>query len=157
MFDELSTRYAGIPTRENPRTCKDCDNISIGHTCLAAKRGELDGAPTNYAPTLGVPRYCLAYHPRFGSYESRTGVELWPEIEAVSVQELPGEVENRAIALVASFLTEGPRLARDVIAAGRANGLIPRAIQRATVRLNIIKTRENFRGGWLWQLPTESE
>ena len=157
MFDELPTRHAGIPTKEDPRTCKDCDNLSAGHTCLAAKRGELDGAPTSYAPALTVPRYCLVYRPRYGSYERRTGVELWPEIAAVAELELPGEVENRAIALVTSFLGEGPRLAKDIIAAGRVNGLNSRAIQRATVWLRVVKTREKFRGGWSWQMPTNSE
>lgn len=152
MFDDLVARYAVIPTRENPRTCEDCDHLSAGRTCLVAQRGELVGAPANYAPDLTCLRRCLAYSPRYGSYERRNGVELWPELAAVANLELPGEIQNQAIAFVTGFLRESPRLASEVIAAGRAVGLNPRAVQRATVLLSVVKTREEFQGRWMWKI-----
>jgi hypothetical protein len=152
VFDEWAARCAGIPTRENPRTCEDCENVSAGRTCLAAQRSDLDCVQNCYALDLTRPRYCLAYRPRYGSYERRTGPELWPEIAAVADLEQSGEVQNLAIAFVTGFLRETPRLASDVIAAGRAAGLNSRAVQRATVLLGIVKTRAEFQGRWMWRM-----
>lgn len=152
MFDALVARYAGIPAKENPRTCEDCEFLSAGRTCLAAQRGELNGIPVTYVPALTSPRRCLAYSPRYGSYERRIGVELWPELAAVANLEQSGEVQNLAIAFVTGFLREGPQLALDVIAAGKAVGLHPRSVQRATVLLCVVKTRNKFQGRWIWKM-----
>jgi hypothetical protein len=119
---------------------------------LSAQRGEFDDIPITYAPALTIPHRCLAYRPRYGSYERRNGVELWPELAAVANLEQSGEVQNLAIAFVTGFIREGPRLASDVIAAGQAVGLHPRALQRATVLLSVVKTRNKFQGRWMWKM-----
>lgn len=84
--DALALRHVGIETREPPRPCKQCRNLGAGVACIAAQRGELEGAPRDYHPDTQWPRRCLSYVPpspdrdEILGRDGRTGRELWPEI-----------------------------------------------------------------------------
>lgn len=66
--------YHGVPTAEPGRTCSQCDCLSVSGACRSAK---VSGTEQPAANTL---RRCPAFIPVWGSDESRTGAQLWPEI-----------------------------------------------------------------------------
>ena len=81
--DKLALLHADVVTKEPPRSCKRCGRLSSSQTCLAALRGEIEGAPRDYAPDVAWPRRCLSYTPPYGTHDDRSGQELWPEVVAV--------------------------------------------------------------------------
>lgn len=78
--DPLALVHASVATKEPPRPCKECGNVSSGQTCLAAQRGEIEGATGDYRPDMTWPRRCLSYLPPYRSRDDRNGKALWPEI-----------------------------------------------------------------------------
>lgn len=67
--------YHGKPTAEPGRTCSQCDRLAVSGACTSAK----DSGITQ--PAANVLRRCPAFAPLWGSDESRTGAQLWPEIQ----------------------------------------------------------------------------
>lgn len=150
--DTIALRHASVVTKEPPRPCKQCGRMSSGQTCLAAP--EIEGAPVDYLPDISWPRYCLSYRPQYGSYDERTGAELWPELDAVVSLEVEEEsVTGRAVALLAGLLKDGPRDAAVIRSASEGIGIGERTMQRAAEKLGVIKTKSGFSGGWVWQMP----
>lgn len=169
--DKLALQHVGVATKEPPRACRQCGNLSGGGTCLAAQRGELVGAPRDYRPDLAFPRRCLAYTwPRPDRDEilgrdERTGRQLWPEVfapvekpsEPALVPEMPAADEGasaieRARTLVSSMVAGGPRAASEILTAAEGAGLSERTTQRAAEQLHVVKTKDG-NGGWTWALP----
>lgn len=153
MIEMSVVSHNDLPTREGPRTCQLCECLSATGVCIAAAKGLPGSAPTNYRPDIHISRRCLAYKPVFGSYEKRSGLELWPELVLLDEIDEPGREIRRAIALVYGMLLAGGCQAREVVAAGKPIGLHPRTLERAATRLGVIKSKSAFRGGWYWSLP----
>lgn len=55
------------------------------------------------------------------------------------------------------YLSDGPRLARDVLAEAKAAGLAKRTIERAKLVVGVRARKETFSGGWVWELDTPCE
>ncbi|MBU3652571.1 MAG: hypothetical protein FGM44_05740 [Limnohabitans sp.] len=72
--------YHGTPTAEPGRTCGQCDRLAVSGACTSAK----DSGITQ--PAANVLRRCLVFVPLWGSDDSRTGLELWPEIAHARIQ-----------------------------------------------------------------------
>jgi putative DNA primase/helicase len=53
-------------------------------------------------------------------------------------------------------LESGPRLARDLVTEGRAEGLTARMLRRAREKLGVLHHRNGFQGGCVWELAQES-
>lgn len=62
----------------------------------------------------------------------------------------------RAEALLVDMLSAGPRSAAEILAAGQGANLTARTVQRASVALLVVKTKDGH-GGWTWRLPTPEE
>lgn len=69
-------RFSGITTKEPGRTCGTCQHMTAGHNCSVAEISGLEH------PAGGTWRRCLGYTPTREQYDSRTGVQLWPELVA---------------------------------------------------------------------------
>lgn len=67
--------YHGTPTAEPGRTCSQCDCLSVSGACRSAKVSGIE------QPAANTLRRCPAFIPVWGSDESRTGAQLWPEIQ----------------------------------------------------------------------------
>lgn len=164
-IDSLALQYAGVTTAESPRPCKSCGGLSSAQTCMPARRGELEGAPSrDYRPDLTWPRRCLSYQPTSiipdspspSDYDRRTGRELWPEIEAVSSLQVDAEsAMGKAVALLSDLLKAGARSAAEVLSAAEEVGISTRTAQRAAERLQVVKTKDG-NGGWTWAMPEEN-
>jgi hypothetical protein len=169
--DKLALVHVGVATKEPPRACRQCGNVSGGGTCLAAQRGELEGAPRDYRPDPSVPRRCLAYtwpRPDRDEYlgrDQRNGRQLWPEIAALAekpsepaqVPEVRAADEgasaiDKARALVSSMLASGPLAASEILTATEGANISERTTQRAAEQLHVVKTKDGS-GGWTWALP----
>lgn len=165
--DAIARRYAAVVTKEPPRPCKSCRQLSSCQTCMAAARGEIEGAPDDYRPDLSWPRRCLSYVPpsperdEILGRDGRRGPELWPEVAALEAaaplaKALAGETETaaaRARDLLVSMLSQGPRDAAEILSAAEGDMIGERTMQRAAEALGVVKTRAGFRGGWTWALP----
>ncbi|TAJ19100.1 MAG: hypothetical protein EPO47_05075 [Rugosibacter sp.] len=152
--DTIALRHANVVTLEPPRPCAQCGRMSAEQTCLAALAGEIENAPTDYRPDVSWPRRCLAFKPPHGSYDERTGAELWPELDAVVSLDVEEEsLTGRAVALLAGLLKDGPRDAAVIRSASEGIGIGERTMQRAAEKLGVIKTKSGFSGGWVWQMP----
>jgi hypothetical protein len=151
---------ASIGTKEPPRPCKRCGNLSVGQTCLAAARGQIEGAPRDYQPGTAEPRRCLSYIPpdfdrdEILRYDRRTGWDLWPEV--VALVELQVDCESalgKAIAFLAGMLDGNQSDVGELIAAAQKKDITERTLQRAAVQLGVVKTKAGFSGGWTWAMP----
>lgn len=60
---------------------------------------------------------------------------------------------ERAQALLADLLKDGPREAAQILAAADGANIAGRTMQRAAEALGVVKTRAAFRSGWTWRLP----
>lgn len=169
--DKLALAHVGIATKEPPRACRQCGNLSGGGTCLAAQRGELEGAPRDYRPDLTFPRRCSEHHwPRpdrdeYLGRDERTGRQLWPEVfapvemasepalvpEAIAADEGASAIE-KARTLVSSMLAAGPCAASEILLAAEGASLSERTTQRAAEQLHVVKAKDGS-GGWTWALP----
>lgn len=163
--DPLALAKFGEVTKEPPRPCNECGNVSAGHTCLAAARGDLEGAPRNYRPDMGWPRRCLAFVPSFQSRDARTGRDLWPELlatsacqtNAASLAKAGQGATAEARDLLERLLRDDPRSAAEVIAEAEAAGFSTRTVQRAADDLGVVKEKDGFAAGWTWSLPKAPE
>ena len=123
-------------------------------------------------PDARKPRRCLSYLPEYGSYDSRTGFQLWPEAVNQSVERLaeqsvislpplvevktvkqPGSLAEIAERFLIDALAHGCLSSSEVISHGTEIGIGKRTLQRAAERLMLIRTKTAFSGGWLWALP----
>lgn len=150
---------------EPPRPCTACGNRTGAGGCLPATRGEFPGRPTHYRPSADHPRRCLHYVPGYELATSdrrdlRTGRELWPELLPKAPEtakagqpEQAGAIE-KAKAIVADMLKEGPRSSSEILAAGQGANVAERTIQRAAEQLAVVKQKHG-NGGWVWALPKQ--
>lgn len=158
--DALALRHVDIATKEAARPCKACGRLSGGGTCMSASE---IGAPNEYRPDTAVPRKCLAYAPprtdrdEILRYDRRTGRELWPEVvTAIEGKKAEAATEETAIdrakAMLASSLAEGPKDAAEIIASAATAGISARTMHRAADALGVVKEKAGFEGGWVWRL-----
>jgi hypothetical protein len=66
--------YQGVETKESARSCGECEHLSVAGRCLRAQESSLEW------PQQNALRRCLAFTPKFDSRDSRSGLQLWPEI-----------------------------------------------------------------------------
>lgn len=64
---------------------------------------------------------------------------------------------DRASALLADLLKDGPRRAAEILASAEGANISARTMQRATTVLGVAKSRAAFRGGWMWALAAPQE
>lgn len=166
---EKATRATGyaemaltLAPMQPPRTCSTCSVLSAAGSCMsAAESGER-------WPDARKPRRCLSYLPEYGSYDSRTGFQLWPEAVNQSVERLAeqsvitlppktvkqsGHLVEIAERFLIDALAHGRLSSSEVISHGTEIGIGKRTLQRAAERLMLIRTKTAFSGGWLWALP----
>lgn len=135
------TAFENVATKEPPRTCASCDQLTAGHSCAAVCE---TGVST---PSANTPRRCLSYQPKWGADDDRGGRQLWPEI--VNFVEL-GE---GAKGFLATALLDGPVPSSEIIARALASGISERSIQRAAEQLGVTREKSGFSGGWIWAMP----
>ena len=68
--------------------CSSCSNLAAVRRCLAAARGELQGASPQYAPIPSNKRRCEAYRPSTGDTDQRTGAERWPGLAQMTAPQI---------------------------------------------------------------------
>jgi hypothetical protein len=73
--------FDGIVTAEPGRTCRSCENLSVGHACTQ------HGTSGVEVPNPMAMRRCPAYQPNYGGDDDRTGAQLWPELKLVPAKE----------------------------------------------------------------------
>ena len=67
-----------------------------------------------------------------------------PDTEAATI------ASEARMLLMNTFKDQEPRLARDLIEVGKAEGIPERALQRARKELGLQNWREKFQGPWFW-------
>lgn len=72
--DPREDRYSGISTKEEGRTCGECERLTANGECRA------EGETGVQRPHAGIRRRCLAFQPQWDARDSRTGRQLWPEL-----------------------------------------------------------------------------
>jgi len=66
-----------LASYDERRRCDQCANLSGRGSCLAAWRGEI-AASRNFEPVRDLPQRCVAYIPKAGESDQRTGRQRWP-------------------------------------------------------------------------------
>lgn len=67
-----------VHTREEGRTCSDCDHLAAAGRCIRS------GASGVEWPEQRTPRRCAAFQPKFEACDQRSGLQLWPELREVT-------------------------------------------------------------------------
>jgi hypothetical protein len=149
----------GVATKEGPRTCGECHNLTAGGTCKAAARCVLDFVAGEYRPLPNALRKCLGFTAKFEAMDGRNGRALWPEIAAVvdaaNSPETPATDEGAA-GFLAVKLAAGPVPAADLIDGAAALGIAERTLQEAAQRMGVMKAKAGMAGGWVWSLPEKA-
>jgi putative DNA primase/helicase len=84
---------------------------------------------------------------------------LWGDVIQGTAKELLAQLEskpqadNRAAVFLRQMLKDGPQLAAEVIAKGKAEGLSEWALRRALKKLGGSNEKVDFKGPWIWELP----
>jgi hypothetical protein len=60
---------------------------------------------------------------------------------------------DRAVALLADLLRDGPRDAAEILTVAEGDNLNARTVQRAADQLGVIREKAGFGEGWTWSLP----
>ena len=63
---------------DDRRRCVECANFVNGGRCLAAWRGEIEGAAREYRPVSNLPRRCEGYASKAIDTDQQSGRERWP-------------------------------------------------------------------------------
>jgi putative DNA primase/helicase len=84
------------------------------------------------------------------------------EVSADDALQAEGDKEGRedgdqAQAWLHEALKDGPMPAADVLAQGKANGFTQKAIREAFHVLGCLRKKADFKGGWVWWLPSANE
>ena len=66
--------HAGTVTQEPGRACSSCEWASTASTCTNIGESQIK------SPAMTVLRRCKGYRPRFSNMDSRTALQLWPEL-----------------------------------------------------------------------------
>lgn len=64
-----------VQTREEGRTCSDCDHLAAAGRCIRS------GASGVEWPEQRTLRRCAAFQPKFEASDQRSGLQLWPELK----------------------------------------------------------------------------
>jgi hypothetical protein len=143
-----------ISTANLPRSCSVCDNLTHGGNCKEAVH---QGEAPEWKPSANAPRLCLHYVPDHYTTSTTsdysTGRELWPEVAGQPSHAVHVKMMPKPDAFLFTFLQGGPRSAADIVAAGGAEKISERTLQRAGDRLGVVKSKTGFNGGWEWALP----
>ena len=116
-------------------------------------------------------RVKMSNGPDWGGFDyqlDRRELDGWPGIEAQRVlwgnaiegtaKELLAQLEskpeagNEAAAFLLAALKDGPQMAAEIIANGKAQGLSEWALRRALKKLGGFKEKASFKGAWIWEL-----
>jgi putative DNA primase/helicase len=88
----------------------------------------------------------------WGSYLNEPARDILAKLEGKDKAELGA---RKAATFLREALRDGPQMAAEIIAQGKAAGCSERVLQRALKRIGGSSEKAGLRSGWIWDLPRE--